>query len=112
MPRLRSASGQASVEFLAIVPVLAFVLAVLWQAVLTGQALWSSAGAARAAARASAIGSDPLQAARGAVPRSLRRGLRVERRDDGVRVGIRIPLVLTSTGLTTVDARAQLPPQR
>jgi hypothetical protein len=112
VPRLRAAPGQASVELLAILPLAALALAVVWQAVLAGQALWSSAGAARAAARAQAIGADPLRAARGAVPGSLRAGLRVERRDDGVRVGIRVPLVLTSSRLTTVGARAQLPPQR
>jgi len=111
MPRLRDASGQASVELIAIVPLAALVVAVLWQAMLTGQAVWSSAGAARAAARAHAVGGDPLLAARGAVPGSLRRGVRVRTVGDGVRVGVRVPLVLTGVALGSVDASAALPPQ-
>lgn len=111
MFRLHSASGQASVELIAIVPLAALVVAVLWQAMLAGQAVWSSAGAARAAARAQAVGDDALKAARGAVPGSLRRGVRVRVIDDGVRVAVRVPLVLTGASLGSVDARAALPPQ-
>lgn len=111
MSLLRNASGQASVELIAIVPLAALVVAVLWQSMLAGQAVWSSAGAARAAARAHAVGADPLAAARGAVPGSLRRGVRVRTAGDGVRVAVRVPLVLTGVSLGTVDARAALPPQ-
>jgi hypothetical protein len=112
MPRLRDPSGQASVELVAILPLVALVVAVLWQAVLAGQALWSSAGAARAAARAHAVGADPLTAARGAVPGAVRRGLRVREDGDAVRVSVRVPILLSGLRLATVDARAQLPPQR
>lgn len=111
MSRARDESGQASVELIAILPLAALIVAVLWQGMLAGQAVWSSAGAARAAARAHAIGADPAAAARGAVPGALRRGLRVRSSGDGVRVGVRIPLVLTGLRLGTVDARAALPPQ-
>ena len=112
MPRTRDESGQASVELVAILPLVAIVIAVLWQAVLAGQAVWSSAGAARAAARAQAVGGDPLAAARGAVPGSLRDGVRVKRDGDGVKVGVRVPLVLSGMSLLTIDSRARLPPQR
>jgi hypothetical protein len=112
MPRARDATGQAAVELVAILPLVALVVAVLWQAVLAGQALWSSAGAARAAARAQAVGADPLVAARGAVPGSLRPRVRVRPDGDRVRVAIAVPLVLTRAPLLTVDASAQLPPQR
>jgi hypothetical protein len=105
-------AGQASVELVALLPLVALVVAVLWQALLAGQALWSSAGAARAAARAQAIGGDPLVAARGALPGSLRRGLRVTPDGDGIRVAVRVPLAFTRAPLLTVDASAQLPPQR
>jgi hypothetical protein len=111
MPRARDATGQASVELIAILPLAALVVAVLWQAMLAGQAVWSSAGAARAAARAQAVGGDPRAAARGAVPGALRSGLRVRESDGAVRVGIRVPLVLSGMSLGTVDARAALPPQ-
>ena len=52
MPRLRDAAGQASVEFVALLPLAVLVAGGLWQAVVVGQAVWASAGAARAAARA------------------------------------------------------------
>ena len=112
MSRARDATGQASVELIAILPLAALVVAVLWQAVLAGQAVWSSAGAARAAARAQAVGASPLQAARLAVPRALRGGVRVHATQDGVRVGVAIPLVLSGARLGTIDSRASLPPQR
>lgn len=107
-----SESGQASVELVALLPLAALVVAVLWQAVLAGQALWSSAGAARAAARAHAVGADELAAARAAVPGSLRAGVRVRPDGDAVRVGLRVPLVLAGGSLLTVEGRAKLPPQR
>lgn len=112
MPRARDATGQASVELIAILPLVALVVAVLWQAVLAGQAVWSSAGAARAAARAHAVGGNALLAARGAVPGALRAGVRVKVVGDGVRVGVVVPLVLSGLRLATIDSEAALPPQR
>jgi hypothetical protein len=112
MPVARDAGGQASVELVALLPVVGLVVLALAQAVLAGQAVWSSAGAARAAARAQAIGGDPLAAARGAVPGALRAGIRVSAAGAGVHVRIPVPLAFTTTRLTTIDARAALPPQR
>jgi hypothetical protein len=103
--------GQASVELVALLPLVALVVAVLWQAVLAGQAMWSSAGAARAAARAHAVGGDELAAARAAVPGTLRDRVRVRTDGDGVRVAVHVPIVMTRAPLFTVDARAELPPQ-
>jgi hypothetical protein len=105
-------SGQASVELVAALPLLVLVAAGLWQAVVVGQAVWSSAGAARAAARAAAIGGDPAAQARAALPHSLRRGLAVSTAGAGVRVAVSVPLVLGGGRLTTVTARASLPSQR
>src|SRR5918997_305560 len=68
--------GQATVEIVALLPMIAVVLAGAWQAVLAGHAAWAATTAARAAARAHAIGSDPTRAARIHVPSSLERGLR------------------------------------
>lgn len=112
MSRLRAATGQVSVELVALLPLVVVVGAVVWQVVLAGRAAWSSAGAARAAARAHAIGQDPLRAARGALPSGLRDGVRVRAAGDAVRVALPVPLVLTGTRLGTVQAQAQLPPQR
>src|SRR5436190_435532 len=106
MPRLRAADGQASVELVAVLPLLVVVAAALWQAVVAGQAIWASAGAARAAARAEAIGGDAEASARAALPVSLRRGLTVAARPGGVRVDVPIPLVIGGDRLATVSARA------
>ena len=91
----RTESGQASVETVAIVPVVLLVAAVGWQLVLTGHTLWLCANAARAAARAELVGESPARAARSALPRSLEGGLTVTREaDSAVRVRVRLPLLL------------------
>jgi Flp pilus assembly protein TadG len=112
MRRLRDERGQASVEFVALLPLLALVVLLLWQAVVAGQAASSAAGAARAAARAHAIGADPLVAARRAVPAALRTGLAVAAVGDGVRVRVAVPVVLAGGSLGSFSASAQLAPQR
>jgi TadE-like protein len=92
MVPLRSASGQATVELVAVLPVVAAVLAALWQLALVGYAEWGASAAARAAARAAAVGGDPAAAARSHLARSLRPGLRVRPLIAGdVRVAVRIP---------------------
>ena len=115
MPARRGEDGQASVELAALLPLVVLVGAVLWQAVVAGQALWLSGAAARAAARAAAVGGDEQAAARAALPPRLQEGLRV--RDGGVggagvRVAVRIPAVLTSGSIATVESRAAFPEQR
>jgi pilus assembly protein CpaE len=87
--------GQASIELVASLPFVLLVGAIVWQLALAGQTAWLTANAARAGARAEAVGHDPAAAARSALPRSLERGLEVERRGaGGVRVSVRIPLLL------------------
>ena len=104
--------GQATVELVALLPLVVLLGALLWQAVVAGQAMWLSGAAARAAARAAAVGGDAEAAARGALPRRLEEGLRVRAAGDGgVRVAVRIPSVLTSGSLTTVESRAAFPSQ-
>jgi hypothetical protein len=109
---LRSEDGQAAVELVAALPFVALLAAILWQAALAGQAAWLAGSAARAAARAEAVGSDPASAARGVLPARLERGLRVRPRPDGgVTVTLPVPLVTGGGRLTTVDARARFEPQ-
>ena len=93
MLRLRSETGQASVETVAVVPLVLVAAAVAWQLCLTGHTLWLCANAARAAARADLVGESPVRAARSALPRSLERELSVRRTDRGVRVRVRLPLL-------------------
>jgi hypothetical protein len=105
-------SGQATVELIALLPVLALVGLLLWQAVVAGQAVWLAGAAARSAARAAAIGADPGPAARRALTPALERGLRVRVRDGGeVRVVVAVPAVVGGGRLSTVSARAGFPPQ-
>jgi hypothetical protein len=105
---IRDQRGQAAVETVAILPLVAIVAAIAWQAVVAGQAIWLAGGAARAAARAEAIGADRETAARRALPPRLEQGLRVLAQDDGVVVRVRIPAVLSGVGLGTATARAHL----
>jgi len=97
--RSRDQRGQATVELVALLPLVAVLAGLLWQAVVTGQAVWLAGSAARAAARR-------------VLPRRLERGLLVvERpggRDEGVRVDIRIPSIVGQAPLGTVTARARL----
>jgi hypothetical protein len=87
--------GQATIELVAMVPVVLLAGAIAWQLALAGHAAWLAAGAARAGARAELVGRDPAAAARSALPRSLRRGLGVEHRaEGGVRVSVRVPTLL------------------
>jgi hypothetical protein len=93
--RNRAESGQATVETVALVPLVLLAAAVAWQLVLTGHTLWLCAHAARAAARAELVGESPERAARSALPRSLERELSVRRVDGGgIRVRLRLPLLV------------------
>jgi hypothetical protein len=106
--------GQATVELVALLPLMAVLAAVLWQAAVAGQAVGLAGSAARAAARASAVGADARVAARRVLPARLEPGLVVARvggRDDGVRVTIAIPAVVGGGRLGGVTARARLQDQ-
>jgi hypothetical protein len=104
--------GQASVELVALLPVVALLALALWQLAVAGYATWATGGAARAAARAAAVGGDPLVAARRALPGALERGLSVRAdRRGAVRVRVAVPLVVGSGVLLHLDGRARLQPQ-
>jgi len=105
--------GQATVELVALLPLVAALAVLLWQGVVAGQAVWFAGSAARAAARASAVGGDAGAAARRVLPARLEQGLKVEHGGDdaGVRVAIAIPSVIGATRLGTVSARARLQDQ-
>src|SRR5919107_2227349 len=88
--------GQATVELVALLPLVALLAGLLWQAAVAGQAIWLAGSAARAAARASAVGADARAAARRVLPARLEPGLVVARaggRDGGVRGTIAIPAI-------------------
>ncbi|MGZ6709334.1 MAG: pilus assembly protein [Solirubrobacteraceae bacterium] len=97
---------------MALLPLVVLVAALLWQAAVAGQALWLSGAAARAAARAAAVGADPEAAARATLPARLESGLRVRAAAGGVGVAVRVPSVLSSGAIATVHSRAAFPRQR
>jgi hypothetical protein len=108
----RGERGQASAELAALLPLIAVVLAVCWQVVLVGQAAWSASSAARAAARAHAVGADLAAAARASLPRALERDLRVRPLDDGrVEVRLRVPTVVPAIDVGSLTAHARFQPQ-
>jgi hypothetical protein len=105
--------GQAAVELVAVLPVLAALLFGLWQAALLGHAAWSAAAAARAAARAQAVGSDLRAAARAHLPPRLERGLRVRASGGGsVTVSVRVPSLVGAGRVGRVSSRAAFAVQR
>ena len=96
-----------------LLPLVVIVVAVLWQLAIAGHATWAAAAAARAAARAHALGLDPRAAARSHLSVGLERGLRVRPRADGsIDVGVRVPAVLGLVDLGRASASARFAPQR
>jgi hypothetical protein len=109
----RGESGQASVELVALLPLLVVLGAGLWQVALAGQAIWAGAAAARAGARAEAVAGDAEAAARRVVPARLREGLRVRVDDEGA-VEVRVPVraLAGEAVLWTATHTATFVPQR
>ncbi len=105
-------AGQAAVELVALLPLIALLLALAYQALLAGQAAWAAHVAARAAARANAVGTGATAAARAHLPAGLERGLRVHATSGGdVRVSVEVPRVLPALSLGHVAATAHFRPQ-
>lgn len=99
--------GQATVELVAVLPVLGLVLVLAWQAVVAGQTWWLASAAAREGARVSALGGDPVAAARRVLP-----GVGLTRDGaDGVRVRAAVPPVFGGLRFGSVTVRARMEPQ-
>ena len=99
--------GQATVELVAVLPVLGLVVLLAWQAVVAGQTWWLASAAAREGARASALGGDPVAAARRVLP-----GVRADARWCRRRaVRAAVPPVFGGLRFGSVTARARMEPQ-
>jgi pilus assembly protein CpaE len=112
--RTESEHGQASIEFLGVLPAAVVVVIAAWQLLVAGQAVWLAGNAARVAARAATVGRDPRAAARSALPSYLRRRLAVESDPTAGRVTVRVrpPLVLGHwASPIRVEASAAMEPQ-
>lgn len=101
--------GTASVELIAVSPLLLLAVLAAIQIALAGQALWSAGVAARAGARAALVGRDAAAAARAALPPSLRAGAEV-RGSDPVSVRVPLPRLLPVLPRVMVGAGASLEP--
>jgi Flp pilus assembly protein TadG len=109
---LCAARGQAAVELVAVLPLVVALLAALWQLAVFAHTAWSASSAARAAARAEAIGLSPGRAARAHLPVRLERGLRLRTSTDGrVKVTVHVPSTF-GLRLGTTSAVARFTPQR
>jgi pilus assembly protein CpaE len=115
--RKDSERGQATVEFVGILPAALLIVALALQLAVAGHATWLAANAARVAARATAVGGDPSVAARSALPSYLERGMRISAERSGagrgaVTVRVRLPLLATGwRSPLSISARAAMEPQ-
>ena len=97
---------------MALLPLLVLLLAGAWQFVLAGDAVWHARVAARAAARAQAVGADPRAAALAHLPERFEHALRVRAADGGdVHVSLHVPAVLGALDLGRVSATGHFEPQ-
>jgi pilus assembly protein CpaE len=105
-------SGQAAVELVAVLPFVALLAMLLWQLVVAGQAAWLAGSAARAAARAHAVGQDAATGARSVLPSRLEQALSVRPSPDGsVTVSLGVPSVVGGGVLGRIEGRARFEPQ-
>jgi hypothetical protein len=110
LARLRRADGTASVELIGVLPALLVVVLIAGQIAAAGYALWSAALAARAGARAAAVGADSARAARGALPSLLREKADV-RGGEAVTVRVGVPRLVPALPRFDVAARTRLLPE-
>jgi hypothetical protein len=95
------------VETVAAVPFLLLAVLVAAQLGLAGYALWSAGIAARAGARAGLVGHDAVEAARSALPTSLRDGAELSD-DDSLSVRVAVPPLVPGMPRVMVGAKATL----
>jgi TadE-like protein len=108
-PKPALQAGQASVELVAVLPLLLVALLAVGQLAVAGYALWSAGAAARSGARAAHVGGSPEEAARSALPEPLRSSAQVTGRGP-VEVRVEAPALLPGLSPIALTARAQLGP--
>jgi hypothetical protein len=86
--------GQATVETMILLPVVVLLAIAAWQGVLIGWTAVEAQDAARQAARAALGGERVADAARAAVPGSMREGLEARTTDGAITVRVHVPSIL------------------
>ena len=109
---MRGDSGQAAAELVAVLPVIVVLLLVCGQITAAGWTLWSAATAARAGARAEAVGDDGEGAAEALLPSRLGDGAEIEAGAGGVvRVEVDVPRLLPGLPRLPVAVASRLEPE-
>lgn len=106
--RSESERGTASVEFVGLLPALILAVLVSAQLLAAGFSLWSASVSARAGARAVHVGTDPVGAARRALPKPLRAGTEIRRYGSTVAAHVAVPRLLPILPVVRVKARSRL----
>lgn len=105
MTRERGDRGQASIELLGALPLLAALVLASWQLVILGESWWLAGIAARAGARAELVGGDVARSARAALPPGWARRVAVHGGTGAaIVVRVRVPAVVLGRPLGTVGA--------
>ena len=92
--RLRSESGQASIEFVGLLAWLLLAGVLIWQLLLVTWTFTQASNAARTTSRVDARGGDPVKAGRNALNPSLRKHARVDMDGERATVRVRIPILI------------------
>ena len=95
---IRDERGQASAELLGMLWWMLLCALVVWQILLAAWSVDQAANAARTASRVEARGGDRAKAARYAVSKGLRQGLKVKVDGETAKVSVRIPIVVPGLG--------------
>jgi len=90
--------GQASAELMGMLWWMLLCALVIWQLLLAAWSVDQAANAARTASRVEGRGGDAEKAARYAVSKGLRSGLKVNVSGETAKVSVRIPIVVPGLG--------------
>ena len=91
---MRGTRGQASVETVLLLPLLALIALAAWQGLVAAWALVSVQDAAHAGARAAMVGEPVRAVVARALPARLRSGMVVVRRSGSVTVRVQMPSIV------------------
>jgi|SRR4051812_2495678 len=100
--------GQATIETVAILPLVALLALAAWQGILIGWAALEAQQAARAGARAILAGERPGPAVARSLPDSMRAGVRVRREGGTLQVRVPVPGVLPGVHLLVGASAAEV----